>query len=297
MKKTIIILVTILSLSGCNNSNHLSDAYGNFEAKEIIVSAEASGKLLSLKLVEGQTVKENELVGIIDTIQLVLKKEQLLAQKEMINAKYQNVNMQIEVQEEQKNTLLNEKNRVENLLKDGAATTKQMDDINSQLNIIDKQIKTAKTQYSLINAEKQNVEAQMEQLNDQINKCYLRNPKKGTVLELYVEESELVNMGRNLYKLADMTTMDLRVYISGDQLSHIQIGQKVDVLYDENKKENNKLEGTISWISSSAEFTPKIIQTKEERVKLVYAVIVKVKNDGSLKIGMPGEVVFAKSKK
>ena len=294
MRRIIIITFIAISLIGCKNRNHLSDAYGNFEAREIIISAEASGKLLSLKLEEGQLLKQNELVGIIDTTQLMLKRKQLIAQHQMIDAKFQNLNLNIDVQEEQKGTLLKEKSRIESLLKDGAATSKQMDDIISQLNILEKQIKSTKSQYSLINAEQSALKAQLEQVNDQINKCYIRNPKMGTVLEKYLEESELVTIGRNLYKLADLSTMDLRVYVSGNQIPHISIGQKVDVFYDEDKKNNAAIEGTISWISSTAEFTPKIIQTKEERVKLVYAVIVKVRNDGSLKIGMPGEVNFSK---
>jgi len=292
MRKLIIITTIAITLIGCSNKNNLSDAYGNFEAKEIIISAEATGRLLNFNLEEGLVIKKNELVGIIDTTQLILKRKQLLAQQQMIKAKFQNLNLQIDIQEEQKVTLLNEKDRINNLLKDGAATSKQMDDINSQLNILNKQIKSAKSQFLLINAEQSALIAQLEQVNDQIKKCYIRNPKKGTILEKYLEESELVTLGMNLYKLADLSTMDLRIYINGDQIPNINIGQKVNVLYDKDKKHNTNIEGTISWISSTAEFTPKIIQTKEERVKLVYAVIVKVKNDGSLKIGMPGEVNF-----
>lgn len=290
--RNLIIITGILILCGCKNSNHLSDAYGNFEAKEIIVSSEVNGKVLSFNIEKGQIVKKGELVGIIDSVQISLKKKQLAAQLGVLNSNYQYLKMQTEVQEEQYKSLIRERDRLDNLYKDGAATLKQLDDITSQISILDKQIQATKTQFSLINSEKESVYVQIAQLDDQLKNCLIRNPISGTILEKYIEESELATVGKNLYKVSDLGVMDLKVYVSGSQLSNIKIGQNVDVYFDEDKKKNNKTEGTISWISSTAEFTPKIIQTKEERVKLVYAVIVKVRNDGSLKIGMPGEVVF-----
>lgn len=295
MEKLYIGLIVLLALSACDKNKQLSDAYGNFEAKEIIVSSEANGKLLSFSVDKGQEVMKSEIIGMVDTMQLYLNKKKLYAQLDLIKSKKKSVKAQVEVQEKQKDNLLKEKNRLENLLNDGAATSKQMDDINGKFELLEKQIEATQVQYKLIRNEKAALLVQLEQIDDQLKRCGIANPINGTVLEKYVEESELVSIGRNLYKVADLRHMDLRVYVSGSQLSQIKIGQQVRVYIDKNDKENSEMEGKISWISSSAEFTPKIIQTKEERVKLVYAVLVSVKNDGSIKIGMPGEVVFSGS--
>ncbi len=293
MKNLIIILIVLISIS-CNNKNNLSDAYGNFETDEIIISSEANGKLLIFNLEEGQKLNKNDVIGLIDTTQFYLKKEQVIAQLGLLMAKYSGVQAQIEVQEKQKENLLKELNRIENLLQDGAATSKQMDELTNQIELTEKQINASRTQFLSINKEKQLLYVQLKQIQDQLDKCIIVNPVKGTVLEKYIETGELATIGKNMYKLADLDNMKLRVYISGEQLPFVKIGQVVKVLIDKDAKNNRELSGAISWISSSAEFTPKIIQTKKERVNLVYAVIVRVKNDGSLKIGMPGEVVFYK---
>ena len=176
------------------------------------------------------------------------------------------------------------------MLKDGAATQKQMDDVNSALKVIDAQIAAIRTQAAGVNASASGIGQQIAQLEEAIRNSYIINPIKGTVLTKFAERDEVTGFGKPLYKIADVTTMTLRVYVSGTQLPHIKLGQQVQVRFDKDEKTNSVLNGTVTWISESAEFTPKTIQTKEERVNLVYAVKVKVANDGSLKIGMPGEI-------
>ncbi|MBI5403137.1 MAG: HlyD family efflux transporter periplasmic adaptor subunit [Ignavibacteriae bacterium] len=285
-------LFLLMILSACSKNDKRSDAYGNFEAVETIVSAEATGKLIDFNIEEGQLLEKDVTVGNIDADQLSLKKQQLEAQKNTIRTKFKNVFSQINVYKEQKRVSQVEKNRIEKLLKDEAATTKQLDDINGNLNVLDKQIAAIESQNSTTMQEIKSLDVQIQQIQDQINKSAVINPVKGTVLMKLAEQSEIVNYGKPLYKIADISTMELRVYVSGEQLPNVKLGQIVRVLIDSDKNGLSELEGMVSWISSKAEFTPKIIQTKEERVNLVYAVKVKVKNDGSLKIGMPGEVIF-----
>jgi len=290
--KKYILLIIVASFAACTNNEKKSDAYGNFEATDVLVSAEASGKILNLDLDEGQVLDANQQVGMIDTIQLSLKVEQLLAQIDAIKTKTTNIFSQVEVQNEQKKTLLVEKERLDKLLKDGAATTKQMDDINGKINVIEKQINSIQTQNASVFSEVKAYEIQIEQIQDQIKKSRIINPINGTVLEKYSEPSEFTIVGKSIYKIADLSTMYLKIFVSGEQLSNVKIGQKVKVIVDDNNGKTKNYDGEISWISEQAEFTPKVIQTKDERVNLVYATKVKVKNDGTLKIGMPGEVMF-----
>ena len=298
MKRAIVFLMfSSLIVSSCSDNDDKSDAYGNFEAVEITVSAEANGKLLEFNVEEGQTIDEGEIIGYIDTVQLNLKKRQLDQQKNAVRTKYNNVFSQVSVLQQEKKNALIEKDRVEKLIKDEAAPEKQLDDINARINVIDKQITSVKSQNSTTFQEIKTINTQVDQLTDQISKSEITNPIKGTVLIKFSELSEIVNYGKPLYKIADITIMELRVYVSGDQLPSIKIGQEVTVIVDKNEKEDRTLKGTISWISSQAEFTPKIIQTKEERVNLVYAVKVSVNNDGTLKIGMPGEIMFNSNQK
>lgn len=294
-KKIIIFLIAgaIAAITGgCSNNDSRSDAYGNFEAVETIVSSESSGKLLEFNLEEGQTLNEGSVVGYIDTVQLQLKKKQLEAAKNLTRTKFKNVSSQVGVYQEQKKVALKERDRIERLLKDNAATGKQLDDINGSIDILNRQMAAVETQNSTTNEELKNFDVQIKQIEDQLSKSTVINPVNGTVIMKFVEQSEVVNYGKPLYKIADLSLMELRVYVSGSQLPEIKIGQTVKVLIDKGKSEYRTLEGEIIWISSKAEFTPKIVQTKEERVNLVYAVKVRVKNDGSLKIGMPGEVLF-----
>jgi HlyD family secretion protein len=284
-----IIIVIFFSCSGKNNK---SDAYGNFETVDVLVSSEMQGRLVSFTAEEGKILKAGEKVGLIDTIQLSLKRDQLIAQHKMSATKYQNIQSQIQVQDEQKQTLLIEKRRLDNLMKDNAAPQKQMDDINGKLGLIDSQIASIKTQNSTVSNELEMLDKQVEQITDQIARCKIINPMDGTILEKYFEPQEIVTPGKTLYKIADIRKMILRAYVSGSQLSQVKIGQVVKVRIDSDKNKMREFKGTITWVSPQAEFTPKIIQTKEERVNLVYAIKVEVPNDGSLKIGMPGEVLL-----
>lgn len=292
MKTYLLIIIIAIVLSSCSDSENSSDAYGNFETDEVIVSAETSGKLILLNIAEGQPLQKGYLAGMVDTSMLVIQRKQLYAQSRAIGTKLQNIVSQIAVQQQQKKNLMVDKNRVENLLKDGAATQKQLDDINGKLDLIDAQIASIQTQKSTINSEREVVLTQIEQVDESLAKCSIINPVNGTVLQKLAEENEITAPGKPLYKVANLDHLFLRVYVDGSQLPHIKIGQDVEVIIDESLKENKVLSGKVSWISERAEFTPKIIQTKEERVNMVYALKVKVKNDGSLKIGMPGEVNF-----
>jgi HlyD family secretion protein len=292
MKTFYFFLLIPFFATSCGNGNNKSDAFGNFEATEVLVGAEAQGKIMQLNIEEGQFLKKGVPVGYIDSLSTYLKMQQLNAQVQASEARLSQVQAQVNVQEEQKKTLVREQDRVSKLVSSGAAPTKQLDDINSQLNLINSQITSTKTQNLSISAEIKALKYQAAQVQDQLNKSSIFNPIEGTVLEKYIETGEIAMPGKTLYKIADLSTLKLRVYISGEQLPNIKIGQRVAVFIDKNESENKQLEGVISWISQQAEFTPKIIQTKEERVNLVYAVKVDVKNDGSLKIGMPGEVKF-----
>ncbi|MCK4664675.1 MAG: HlyD family efflux transporter periplasmic adaptor subunit [Bacteroidales bacterium] len=292
MKKSIFIFLISLIFISCSNNGNKSDAYGNFETKETIISSEARGKLITLNVEEGKKLSKGEVVGFIDTTQLYLKKEQLYIQKKAVATKIQNIEAQVNVVKEQLNTLLIEKKRLEKLLKDGAATTQKMDEVNGKENLLNSQIKSIEIQKTSIYYELDVISQQIKQVQDQIDKCFIINPINGTVLEKYIEPYEIAVIGKPLYKIADLDKMELRVYVSGAQLSEVILGNKVEVKIDKNEKEFITLSGKIIWISNQAEFTPKIIQTKEERVNMVYAVKVLVNNDGIIKIGMPGEVNF-----
>ena len=292
MKQNYILIILAVVLSACSSNEDRSDAYGNFEVDDVIISAEANGKLMMLNIQEGQRLNNGKLVAAIDTTDLVLKRKQLKAQKTASASKLTNINSQIDVQEQQKANLTVDKNRVEKMLKDGAATQKQLDDINGNLDLIDKQISSIKTQKSAILAELDAIDAQVDQVNASIEKCQIINPITGVVLDKYAEPGEITAFGKPIYKIANTDEMYLRVYVSGAQLPNIKLGQEVQVLIDKDTETDQILTGQVSWISETAEFTPKIIQTKEERVNLVYAVKIRVSNDGRLKIGMPGEVNF-----
>ncbi|MCB0595931.1 MAG: HlyD family efflux transporter periplasmic adaptor subunit [Lewinellaceae bacterium] len=295
---SLILLLASFTLTACQEANDVADAYGNFEAREVIVSAEGNGQLLNFDVEEGKDLTAGQQVGLIDTTQLHLKRQQLLASIRAVTGKTQEVQPQINVLLEQKQNLKREEKRLQALVADNAATPKQLDDIQGQIEVVDKQIAATLSQNKNLNqgilAEIAPLQAQIEVVEDQIRKCYVVNPIDGAVLLKLAEPYEMAAMGKPLYTIAKMGELELRAYISGEQLPHIKIGQQVEVLIDADKETNRSLPGTVSWISDKAEFTPKTIQTKEERVNLVYAFKVKVKNDGSLKIGMPGEVVLAK---
>lgn len=289
-------LIFLILAQGCTEKAPLSDAYGNFEAREVIVAAETSGRLLQFGVEEGQHLEAGQPVGLVDTLPLHLRKVQLQAAMVALRQKTQDAGPQIAVLEAQKRAIDREIQRTEALLQRNATAPKQLDDLKGQLEVIGQQILAAKSQERIANrgilAEIAPLEAQIRQLEDQINRCYLSNPISGTVLMKWSEASEIVTAGKPLYKIADLETMTLRAYFSGEQLPHIKIGQMVKILIDDTRDTNRTLSGRITWISAEAEFTPRTVQTKEQRVNLVYAVKIEVKNDGALKIGMPGEVVL-----
>jgi len=296
MKRTKIILLlasSMLVLSSCNRKNKRSDAYGNFETTETIVSSEVSGKVNSLTIDEGVSVIVGQKVAVIDSTQTYLKRAQLIAQKALVQSKRESAQASIDVFQQQLKNAQKERIRVASLVKESAAPSKQLDDIDYNLAVIQKQIASTQTQFVAINAEILSVDAQLAQLSDQLKKSYIINPIAGTVIETYVEQGEIAAPGKAIYKVADLSSMYLRAYISGDQISKVVIGKSVKVLIDNASGGVDTLQGTVSWVSSQSEFTPKIIQTRDERVNLVYAFKVKVANDkGALKSGMPGEIIL-----
>lgn len=291
MKKIITFLI-LASLVSCNKNNDKADGYGNFEATEVTISSEAIGNIQYLKLEEGDILEPETQVGLIDTTQLYFNKQQLIASKATIFSKSKNVLSQKSVLQEQLKTTLIEKKRIENMFAENAATKRQVDEVVGKVNVLQEQIKGVATQNEPIVNDVKTIDVQIEKINDQIQKSKIINPIKGTVLAKYAEANEVTAFGKPLYKIADISEMTLRVYVSETQLPNIKIRQNLTIKIDSGK-EMKSYQGTISWISPSAEFTPKVIQTKEERVNLVYAVKVKVKNDGSLKIGMPAEMWIA----
>ncbi|MCX6304618.1 MAG: HlyD family efflux transporter periplasmic adaptor subunit [Bacteroidetes bacterium] len=292
MEKHVIAVLTSLAFLGasCTSNKDNPDAYGSFEATEVTVSSLANGRIMMFNLEEGALLDSNQFVGYVDTTDLHLKKLQIMELKNATASRRDDLSSQVAVQEQNRENIMIEKKRVLKLLADGAATQKQLDDINSSLSMIDKQIASIKTQFRGIEDQVSSTGQQIAQVGESIKNARIVNPVKGTVLTKFAENNEVTTFGKPLYKIADLREMQLRVYVSGAQLPHIKTGDKVEVRIDKDEKTNTTMEGIVSWISQTAEFTPKTIQTKEERVNLVYAVKVRVVNNGSLKIGMPGEI-------
>lgn len=294
MKRITLLAAAALFLASCNRNQSEFDASGTFESEETIISSEASGTIKGFTVEEGQTLKEGDVVGYIDSTQLALRKKQLQAQISAALSRRPDISKQIAALQEQLKGAEREQTRVTNLLKADAATQKQLDDVNTQIDVIKKQIEALQSSLGItsgsIDKESVPLQIQIDQLNDQLNKCRIVNPVNGTVLVKYAEANEVAAPGKPLYKIADLSTVLLRAYVTGDQLSKIKLNQKVAVFVDSGKDAYKQYDGSISWISDKAEFTPKTIQTKEERANLVYAVKIRVKNDGLLKLGMYGEV-------
>lgn len=286
------LLIGITVLTACDRNANTSDAYGNFEATEIMVSSLSSGQLLVFVAKEGELLDANQVVGLVDTIDLSLRKAQLFSQKQAILSRLGSVNAQLAVNKQQLLNAQVDQERIHKLLEEGAATIKQKDDIDGTIKLIERQMIATKSQLESINSEAVALDSQVAQVNESIRKSTIINPQKGIVLSKYVEPSEVVSFGKPLYKLADLSVLELKVYVSGSQLSQFALGDEVTVIIDKTKNELQQLKGIVSWISSTAEFTPKTIQTREERVELVYAAKVRVQNNGQLKIGMPGEIIF-----
>ena len=283
----------MLVIAGCAGNENGADAYGNFEATEVTVSAEVGGTLERFSVREGTRLAARSNVGLIDTTQLALQRRQLRAQRAAARTRTDQVRGEIDVLEAELDVARTEQARIERLVADEAATQRQLDDINGRVRVLERRIQATRVQLRTVRDEVAALDASIAQVDEQIRDSELIAPLSGIVLTTHAEAHELVQPGMPLYTVADLDTLELRAYVSGAQLPSVRLGQRVTVLVDKNETENQALDGTVSWIADEAEFTPRMIQTKEERVNLVYAIKVRVPNpDGLLKIGMPGEVRF-----
>jgi HlyD family secretion protein len=292
------VLILFLGITSCKEKRSIYDASGSFEAIETLITAEANGKILQLNIEEGQQLDSGQIIGYIDSSQLHLNKMQLMQNKKAILSSRPHTSTQTEaLKKELANAELN-RNRTENLVKGGVASQKQLDDENAKISILQSRINAQEnsmgTATSSLVEQGSTVDVQVKEINNQLEKCIIINPVKGMVLTKYAERYEMAALTRPLYKIADLSTIILRAYITGDQLQQVKLGQKVTVYTDDGKGSFKETEGVVNWINEKAEFTPKIIQTKNERANLVYAIKVNVKNDGYLKIGMYGEVAWNK---
>jgi HlyD family secretion protein len=294
MIKHFVGFVVFTMVVSCGHKKGNYDASGTFEAIETLVSAQATGQIEALEVTEGQRLPAYAEVGYIDTTQLYLKKEQLLASMKAVDSRSYNVSLQIASIKQQISKQQTELSRFRNLLNSNAATQKQVDDIQASIDLLQRQLdahtETLQNNNSSVSAELKSLYIQVEQVEDLIRKSIISTPVDGTVLAKYAEKGELAAQGRALFKIADVNKMFLRTYITADQLDKLQLNQKLSVFADFGKKEMREYPGTIVWISEKAEFTPRTILTKNERANLVYAVKIAVENDGYLKIGMYGEV-------
>lgn len=291
---TLILAVTFLF--SCSDNGIKFDASGSFEATETVVSAEANGKIMSFEIEEGDVLQSGQQVGYIDSVQLNLTRLQLLQNKKAILAGRPDIKVQLESLQKDLDNAVSDKQRIENLVKGNVASQKQLDDANTRIAVLQSRIAATKSSLSTttasINEQSGTVEIQLAQLQDQLKKCKIINPINGTVLTKYAEQDEMAATGKPLYKIADLSEIILRVYISANQLPQVKLNQKVKVHTDDGSGGFKEDEGRIIWISDKAEFTPKTVQTKDERANMVYAMKIKVKNDGIYKIGMYGEINF-----
>lgn len=296
--KLLKLFSLLFLFTACVSGTSKYDATGVFEATDVIISAEASGKVLNFDVEEGVTLKAGQEVGVIDTVQLYLKKLQLEASIKSVEGQRPDILKQVAVTKEQIIQAKRERDRVANLLRVGAANQKQLDDAESLLGVLGKQLaaqnSTLKNSDQSLNWQSSSVGIQVAQIEDQLKKCHIISPLTGTVLAKFVEAGELATPGTPLFKIADMDQIYLRAYITSEQLAEVKLGQKVTVFSDYGKDLQKEYPGVVIWISDNSEFTPKTILTKDERASLVYAVKIGVKNDGMLKIGMYGGVNFAK---
>jgi HlyD family secretion protein len=293
---SLLIINCQLLIVGCGDKSGQYDASGVFEVTEVIVSAQAIGELMAFNVIEGQQVEANQPLGYIDTTQLHLKKMQFLANMKAVESRQYNVVRQVAALREQIATLKSEQNRFENLVRSNAANQKQVDDITAQIAVLEKQLaaqtETLENNNRSISGETAGLYMQIAQIDDQIKRSVVASPISGTVLSKYAQRGEWAMQGRALFKVGDIANMNLRVYITADQLTTLKIGQQVRVFADRGKSDRTEYAGTVIWISDKAEFTPKTIQTRDERANLVYAVKIAVKNDGYIKKGMYGELKF-----
>ena len=296
MKKLMIMAAGLAMLVGCGNNEKEYDATGTFEATEVTVAAEQSGVLMMFDVNEGDELALGKEVGLVDTTQIWLKIQQAGATKEVYQSQKPDMEKQIAATRQQLAKAKQDQQRYKELVADGAAPSKMLDDATNQVAVLQKQldaqISLLSTQLSTLNSQLSTVDVQVSQLQDQLQKCHIAAPIKGTVLEKYVEKGEFVATGKPLFKMANTEQMFIRAYVTSAQLKDIKVGQKAKVFADYGDGQKKEYDGTVSWISSRSEFTPKTIQTDDERADLVYALKVAIKNDGYVKIGMYGEVRF-----
>lgn len=291
------LLIVICSLFvGCSGSKSDFEASGTFEAEGTIISAEATGVIRQFDVEEGQELTAGQIIGYIDSTQLYLKKRQLESQIRALQGRKPNIAVQLSALQAQLQTAQTERTRLEKLVAGDAATQKQLDDVNAQIEVLKKQINAQQSSLKIssdgISDDVATLQVQIEQLEDQLAKHRLTAPQNGTVLAKIAKVNELTTVGKPLYKIADLQNITFRAFVTSAQLTQLKIGQNVRVFADFGEKKRREYKGTISWISDKSEFTPKTIQTQDERANLVYAVKITVKNDGYLKIGMYGEVNF-----
>ena len=296
MKKTIIMAAGLAVLASCGSNEKAYDATGTFEATEVTVAAEQSGALMKFDVNEGDEIALDKEVGLVDTTQIWLKIQQAGATKEVYQSQKPDMEKQIAATRQQLTKAKQDQQRYQELVADGAAPSKMLDDATNQVQVLQKQldalISSLSTNTNALNKQMAATDVQVDQLQDQLRKCHIAAPIKGTVLEKYVEKGEFVATGKPLFKMADTEQMFIRAYVTSAQLQNIKVGQKAKVFADYGDGEKKEYEGTVSWISSRSEFTPKTILTDDERADLVYALKVAFKNDGYVKIGMYGEVKF-----
>lgn len=294
--KPVLIILFAVTITSCSNENGRPDASGTFEAEETIVSAEASGKLMAFDVDEGDILEQGQIIGFIDSTQLHLTRLQLLQNQKAILSGRPAIQTQLEALRKELDNAISDRNRIENLVKGQVASQKQLDDANARVAILQSRIEAQQsvlqTTTTNLSEQAEVVELQLKQVEDQLRKCKLVNPVKGTVLANYVNAHEMVAAGKPMYKIADLSEIILRAYITGDQFAKVALNQKAKVLTDDGKGSFKETDGVISWINDKAEFTPKTIQTKDERANLVYAIKVRISNDGTYKIGMYGELKF-----
>ncbi|SEF52106.1 HlyD family secretion protein [Parabacteroides chinchillae] len=294
--KHLILFSLVALLAACNGNKKDFDATGAFESTEVMVSSEATGKIMELNIEEGDRLNAGDVVGYVDSTQLYFRKMQLMAGLRSVDIRKPDIHKQIATLEQQIAVARSEQQRMENLVKAKAGNQKQVDDLVNNIKVLQKQLDA---QYSTLDktkggadADAESIQYQIMQLDDQLQKSRITNPVTGTVLVKYAETGEVTTAGKPLYKIADIDLLYLRAYVTGDQLSQLKLNQPVHVFADFGDKERREYPGVITWISDKSEFTPKGIQTKDERANLVYAIKIAVKNDGYLKIGQYGETVF-----
>jgi HlyD family secretion protein len=292
MKAALLMTLAVLFLAGCKNKTGEADAYGNFEATEVIISAETSGRILKFDKDEGSSIEKEELIALVDTTLIHLQKAEIDAGIRSVKTRISSIIAQNEILNQQIENLNINIGRVEKMMKDDAATQKQLDDITGQVAVLRKQIAANNTQKVSVAAELAVYESKKTSLDEQVRRSCVKSPLKGTIIEKYSEAGEVTAPGKPLAKIADLSVVKLKVYVSGAQLGKIKTGQQCSVRIDDGLKGFRSFSGVITRVSDKAEFTPKIIQTKEERVTFVYAVNINVINDGTLKSGMPGEAIF-----